>query len=93
MGAFRFSGEAIQKALGGWILNPGDCIVAGCRSRNSPKKIFCHHHWVIIPPAIKDRIIDSYSPGQFKDRKITTSSWGWAVSDALEFIEAYDRAV
>lgn len=61
------------------------CHAQGCTKHVPPRMFMCKPHWSALPKAMRDRIWDTYVPGQER-RMDPTSEYLDAAMDAVAYL-------
>lgn len=61
------------------------CHARGCPVEVPPKMLMCKRHWFMVPPALRQAVWDTYSPGQ-EIRRDPTEAYLAAADAAIEAV-------
>lgn len=64
---------------------PHTCHATGCTKAIPPEMFMCKKHWFMLPKRIRDRIWQTYRPGQCDDWQIT-SEYAEAAKEGVRFV-------
>lgn len=63
------------------------CHATGCTAHVPPKMFMCRSHWYALPKAMRDRIWETYTPGQER-RMDPSAEYLDAAMDAVAWLDA-----
>lgn len=63
------------------------CHATGCTVATKPEIFFCRRHWFMLPKPLRDRIWETYRPGQCDDWQ-PSREYCLAAIDAVRFVAA-----
>jgi hypothetical protein len=63
-----------------------ECHAKGCTTQVPPALLMCAKHWRMVPQALKNRIWDTYQPGQERGNVEPTDAYFEAQREAVEAV-------
>jgi len=61
------------------------CHAKGCKVPVAPKLLMCRRHWFMVPKPLRDRVWETYRPGQ-EVKKNPTTDYLDAADAAIAFV-------
>lgn len=62
------------------------CHAPGCTKHVKPEFLMCRAHWLSVPKQIRDRVWDTYNPGQCDGQAPVTREWHEAADAAIQAV-------
>ena len=61
------------------------CHACGCAVSVPPEMLMCRRHWFMVPKRIRDRVWNTYRPGQCDDKQ-PSEAWHQAADAAIKAV-------
>lgn len=66
------------------------CHAQNCPKEVSPSMLMCHHHWGLLPVALRMPVVRHYRKGQCADKR-PSKEWLAAARRAIQYIAEKER--
>ncbi|MDT7040841.1 hypothetical protein [Candidatus Nitronereus thalassa] len=67
------------------------CHAKGCGTPIPSRLLMCRPHWALVPPPLKRRVLEAFTPGQERGQVRPSQEWTQAAMAAIKAVALTER--